>query len=130
MCCARLPDVLVVIFVLRNHSHLGSGQETRVETDSKLSDQIQVPSFDGLNEVRGSRLCDGSQVVDEVVLGHAAATVLNGDGLGVCVVLNSDSEFGEVLKHIGVRDGLEPYFIQRVGGVRDQLPEEDLLLCV
>mmetsp|Transcript_77935 Transcript_77935/g.170723 ORF Transcript_77935/g.170723 Transcript_77935/m.170723 type:complete len:651 (-) Transcript_77935:325-2277(-) len=69
-----LPDILLVVVVLGNHSDLVSHQVPGVETDTELTNHGDVTSSShGLHEGLGARLGDGTQVVDELVLGHTNA---------------------------------------------------------
>ena len=54
----------------------------RVETHTELTDHGDVSSgLEGLHEGLGARLGDGTQVVDQVGLGHANTAVDDGQGL-------------------------------------------------
>ena len=56
--------------------------------------RIVATSCHGLHESLGPRLCNGSQVVDQLVLGHANARVLNGQGRVGLVRNDLDEEVG------------------------------------
>ena len=104
---AGFPDVLFVVVVLGHDGHLAACQEGRIETDTELADEVEVPALDGLDEVGGAGFGDGSQVMDQVLLRHADARVRDGDGLGVGVVFNADAELSLLAEHFRVADGKE-----------------------
>mmetsp|Transcript_42364 Transcript_42364/g.76600 ORF Transcript_42364/g.76600 Transcript_42364/m.76600 type:complete len:651 (+) Transcript_42364:522-2474(+) len=129
---AGLPHVLHwVIVALGGHGDLVCHQEGRVEADAELTDEVGIPALGhGLQEVGGSGLGDCSQVVDEVGLGHAHACVHDGDGLGVSIVLDLDLQVLEVPEEGLILHAVEARLLERVGRVRDELSQEDVLVCV
>ena len=77
------------------YSHLVRDQVGTVEANTELSNHGDVAtSCHGLHESLGPRLCNGSQVVDQLVLGHANARVLNGQGRVGLVRNDLDEEVG------------------------------------
>mmetsp|Transcript_16694 Transcript_16694/g.19334 ORF Transcript_16694/g.19334 Transcript_16694/m.19334 type:complete len:219 (-) Transcript_16694:257-913(-) len=69
-----LPSVLVVIVRLADHGHFVRDEVARVEADSELPDHGNIRALrHGLHERLSAGLCDGSQVVDELTLGHGNA---------------------------------------------------------
>ncbi|KAH9394529.1 hypothetical protein TYRP_004582 [Tyrophagus putrescentiae] len=81
-----LPDVLLVIIVLRVHGHLVGNQVGRVEAHTELTDHGDISSgLQGLHERLGARLGNGAEVVDQVGLGHADASVDDGESLFILV---------------------------------------------
>ena len=73
------PHVAFVAVVLGNNLDLIGNKVGRVETDTELSDHANVGSSrKGLHESLGSRLGDGSKVIDEIGLGHTNTGILNG----------------------------------------------------
>merc|ERR1719171_788799 len=69
-----LPAVLLVVVVLGADADLVRDQVDRIKTDAELADERQVAALvagHGLDEVRGSRFRDGSEVSNQVRLGHA-----------------------------------------------------------
>mmetsp|Transcript_45227 Transcript_45227/g.81352 ORF Transcript_45227/g.81352 Transcript_45227/m.81352 type:complete len:444 (+) Transcript_45227:1069-2400(+) len=128
---SRLPDVLLIVVVLANHSHLVSDQVGRVETDTELANHGDVATCGhGLHESLGARLGNCAKVVDELVLGHANARVLNGDGAVGLVWDDLDVEVRLSLNLLRISDGLVADLVQGIGGVGDQLAKEHLLVGV
>ena len=109
----RLPNVLLVIIVLGDDCHLVSHQVGRVETHTKLTNHGDVgSSLQSLHESLGAGLCDCTQVVDQVGLGHADARV--NQGQGAFLFVGNDFNF-EVLARIklgGFSETLIAYFVQ------------------
>mmetsp|Transcript_18093 Transcript_18093/g.30891 ORF Transcript_18093/g.30891 Transcript_18093/m.30891 type:complete len:540 (-) Transcript_18093:58-1677(-) len=126
-----LPLELLVVVVLGDHSHLLGHEVGGVETHSELTDHADVgASGDGLHEVPGAGLGDGSEVVDEVALGHSDSTVVDGEGVVSLVRNDPDFEVGLGLELLGLRDRVVPDLVEGVGGVGDELSQEDLLVGV
>ena len=70
----------------------------------------------------------------ELGLGHADAGVLDHEDAALLVGAQADHELA-VARSLGTEqlrlgDGAEPELVERIGGVRDQLAEEDLLVRV
>mmetsp|Transcript_11498 Transcript_11498/g.32255 ORF Transcript_11498/g.32255 Transcript_11498/m.32255 type:complete len:727 (+) Transcript_11498:2001-4181(+) len=126
-----LPDVLLVVVVLGDHRHLVGHQICGVETNSELADHRDVgASGEGLHEVLRAGAGDGSQVVDQVGLGHSDTRVNDGEGFGRLVRHDVDVELWVGFQDALVREGLVADLVQRITRVGDQLPEENLLVRV
>mmetsp|Transcript_89791 Transcript_89791/g.155444 ORF Transcript_89791/g.155444 Transcript_89791/m.155444 type:complete len:227 (+) Transcript_89791:1489-2169(+) len=104
---SRLPDVLLIVIVLADDTHLVRDQVCRVEAYSELANHGDVTtSGHGLHEGLGSRFGNGAQIVDQLVLRHSNAGVLDGDGR-VCLVRNDlDVEIRLCLDLLRISDGL------------------------
>eukprot|EP00438_Fugacium_kawagutii_P005795 Skav203224 [mRNA] locus=scaffold2292:243446:246351:- [translate_table: standard] len=90
--CTTLPNVLFVVVVFADDADLVRDQVGTVEANAELSNHADVSSCShGFHECLGSRLCNGAQVVDQLVLGHADAGVFNGQG-GVGLIRNNLDE--------------------------------------
>ena len=112
-------------------TNLTTHQECGEETNSGLTNHGDVsPGRESLHEGLGPGLGDGAQVVDHVGLGHPDTGVDDGEGLGISVRDDLDEELLLVVQLAGVSQGLVPDLVQGIGGVGDQLPEEDLLVGV
>merc|ERR1719272_2387689 len=91
----RLPDVLVVVVVLRGHDDSVGDEEGRVETDTELADEVgRVGGASGhcSEEVAGAGLGDGTEVPDQVDLGHTNTRVLDVEHLVLLVDSDLDRE--------------------------------------
>ena len=102
-----------------------------VEAYAELPDHGNVSACcHGLHESFGARLGDGAQVVDELVLSHADAGILNGDcGVGL-VGDDFDEEVWLRFDLVGICDRFVADLIKRIGGIGDQLSQEDLFVGV
>ena len=92
-----------------------------------MADEVGVGFFiraDLIQESAGAGAGDGAEVLDQVVVGHADAVVGDGDGLrrdgDVDLQLVA---FGE---EFGVGEGQVAELVAGVGGVGDELAQEDL----
>ncbi|GIX63105.1 uncharacterized protein BcabD6B2_25400 [Babesia caballi] len=127
----RLPDVLLVVPVLRLHDDAVGDEEDRVESDTELPDEVCVVFAlgDGVNEVCRSRLGDSPQVVNQLVLGHTHTGIDNRErALGG---RGPDPDRQLVSAVCAVFAEFENFVLfERIGGVGNKLPEEDLLVRV
>ena len=73
---------------------------------------------------------DGTEVADEVLLGHADTSVLDGQGLGLLVGDKLDLELRLGVEQRGVGEGVDADLVDGIGRVGDELTEEDLLVGV
>ena len=111
------------------------GHERRVEADAELADELQqgllgLGLLEALDQLLAAGAGDRADVVDHLLAAHADAVVGDRQGAGPGVGLDADLE--RVLPHLGtvLAQGLEAQAVEGVGGVRDQLPKEDLLVGV
>ena len=101
-------------------------QECGVETKSELFN-VSLGS-ESLHESLGPGLGVGAQVVDHFRLGHPDTGVDDGEGLGIGVREDLDEQLLLVVQLSGLSEGLVLDLVQGLGGVVDQLPEEDLFV--
>jgi len=102
-----------------------------VETHAELSDHGNVgSSLKGLHERLCSGLCNCSQVVNEISFGHADARIEDGDGLRLFVGDDLDEELLLGIELGRISEGLVADLVQGIGGVGDQLSEEDFFVGV
>ena len=78
----------------------------------------------------GTRLGDGTEVVDHVGLGHADTGVADGEDLVLLVRGEADVEVLARVEDRRVGQRLVADLVEGIGGVRDELTEEDLLVRV
>ena len=116
-----------------NDAHLGGDHEAGVEADAELADDVDVVTLllgvVGLERL-GIGVCDGAEVLVELVLRHADAVVRDGDGAGTLVEADVNGQLVLGKLHVGIRQALEIEFIDGVGRVRDELAKEDLAIGV
>mmetsp|Transcript_17764 Transcript_17764/g.57462 ORF Transcript_17764/g.57462 Transcript_17764/m.57462 type:complete len:716 (-) Transcript_17764:251-2398(-) len=126
-----LPDVAHIVIVLGSDDDLLGHEVGRVEADAELADHGDVrASGESLHEGLGAGAGDGAEIVDEISLGHADAGVLDGQGVVGLVGHNVDEQLGLGIELALVGQALEADLVERIGGVRDELAEEDLLVGV
>ena len=126
-----LPDVLLVVVVLGRDDDLFGDEVGTVETDTELTDHADVGACgERLHEGLRSRLGDGSEGVDEIGLGHANASVLNGQGVVGLVRDEADPQRLLRVERGGVREPRVADLVEGIGGVGNQLAKEDALVGV
>merc|ERR1719329_145077 len=128
---SRFPDVLLIVVVLADNSHLVGHKVSRVETDTELTNHRNVTAGGhGLHESLGARLGNGSKIVDELILCHANTRILNGQ-CGIGLVRNDlDVEVWLRLDLLRLGDRLVSNLVKGIRSVGDQLTEEDFLVGV
>ena len=113
--------------------HPVGDDEGGVEADPELADlarpaglAVAVPA----QELARAGAGDGADVPHHLLLAHADAVVGDGQGAGPGVRLEADGELGVARGQALVRERLEAQAVEGVGGVGDQLAQEDLLVRV
>ena len=114
-----------------NHGHRLGDHEGGVEAHAELADDIHI-RIGGqiLLKLQGAALGDGAQVLFHLLLGHADAVVRNGQQPVFLVGLEGDGEVRPVQTHALVRQRLIGQLVDGVRSVGDNLPEENLLICI
>ena len=108
--------------------------EARVEADAEPADQLRRHHLARALAQRGQELArararDRADVLDDLLPAHPDAVVAHGQGSrrGVRLQVNRQLVRG---RQLGAGQRLESPLVERVRGVRDQLPQEDLLVGV
>ena len=126
-----LPSELLVIIVFRNNSDLLGNEIGGVETDTELTDHANIgTSSDGLHETSGSRLGNGTKIVDELSFRHTNAGVMDGQSVVGLVWNDLDLEIWLGLKLLRIGDGAVSDLVESVRGVGNELSQEDLLVGI
>mmetsp|Transcript_30206 Transcript_30206/g.85326 ORF Transcript_30206/g.85326 Transcript_30206/m.85326 type:complete len:434 (+) Transcript_30206:932-2233(+) len=126
-----LPNVLLVVVVLGGHDHLVGHQVGAVETDAELPNHADVGAGgQGLHEGLGPGPRNGAKVVHQVGLSHADAAVDQRQSTVLLVGNNVDEQLGLGLQLALVGEPLKADLVEGIGGVRDELAQEDLLVAV
>ncbi len=116
-----------------HQGHAVRNDEGGIEAHAELPDQVGVLGLvagQALEELAGARLGDGADVGDDLVAGHADAVVDYGEGTGRLVEGDADLELAIAFEQGGIGHRLEAQLVARVGGVGDQLAQENLLVAV
>jgi len=82
------------------------------------------------HEVLGAALGDGAQVLDRLGLAHADAVVADGEGFGLGVKAHAHFQRRCVLKQRRVVERLKAQPVAGVGGVGDELAQEDVFVGI
>ncbi|MEA3219044.1 MAG: hypothetical protein OZX49_00122 [Immundisolibacter sp.] len=111
--------------------------EGGVETDAELADQARIlrlagglASLQRLQELGSAGMGDGADVGDDFLTAHADAVVAHGDGVRLRIALDFDAQLAAAVHQRGVAVALEAQLVERVGGVGDQLAQENLAVAV
>lgn len=83
-----------------------------------------------LHEALGTRLCDGTEVVNEVGFGHANTCIADAEELVVLVRGDADVEVGFGFEGLLVGKRGIADLVEGVGGIGDDFTKEDLLVGV
>ena len=113
--------------------HLVGDDERRIEADAELADQVRVLLLVAgqlREEFARAGLGDRAEVRDHFVAVHADAVVADGERPRHGVVVDADRELGIVLEQRRIVERLEAQLVAGVGGVRDQLAQEDLAVRI
>ena len=116
-----------------NHRHLVGDDEGGIETDAELADQVGILGLvagQRREEFAGAGLGDGAEVLDGFIARQADAVVGNGDGARGLVEGDANLEIAIVAIQRAVVQRLEAQLVAGVGGVGNQLAQENLLVAV
>ena len=105
----------------------------RVEAHTELTDQVRVlllVAGEFLEKISRAGLGDGAQVRNGFLAAHADAVVFQGDGAGLFVEADADLKLGATFEQLRLGQRLEAQLVHRIGGVGDQLAQEDFLVRV
>ncbi len=83
-----------------------------------------------LQEICGAGLGDGSEMRDHVVAVHADAVVFERNGLGVLVEAEANLQVRTTFKQLRIGQRFETQFVGCIGGIGNQLPQEDFLVGI
>merc|ERR1711972_513375 len=76
----RFPNILLIVIVFAHNSHLVRNEICGVETHAELANHGDIAtSSHSFHESLCARFSDGTQVVHELVFGHADTRILNGE---------------------------------------------------
>ena len=111
------------------HLHLLGNDEGAVEANPELADEGGVALLiarEPFQELRRAGLGDGAEIGHNLLPRHADAVVGHGEGSTVLVEFDADAEVRVARQQRIVRKRLEAELVDRIGGVGDQLAQEDL----
>mmetsp|Transcript_9165 Transcript_9165/g.19222 ORF Transcript_9165/g.19222 Transcript_9165/m.19222 type:complete len:207 (-) Transcript_9165:15-635(-) len=125
------PCVDLIVIALGDDFDLVGNQIGGVETDTELSNHGNIGSGrESFHESLGSGFSNGSEVIDQIGLGHTNTGILDGKGVVSLVGNKLDLELGFGIQDRGIRQGLVSDLIQRIGSIGDQFTKENFLVRV
>ena len=116
-----------------NDRYFVGNDEGRIETDAKLADQVRILGLiagQRREKFLGARLGDGAQMLDRFVTAQADAVVGNGDGARFLVESDANFQITIIAIQSGIVQGFKTQLVAGVGGVGNQLAQENLLVAV
>ncbi len=124
---------LVFAGLAGDHLDVVGDHEDAVEADAELADEVRVllgVAGELREEVFGSGAGDGAKVRDQVLLVHADAGVGDGKDFILFVEFKVDAGIEGKRLVLVLDEGEMAELVERIGGVGDQLAEEDLRVRV
>ena len=115
------------------HRHLVGDDERGIEAHAELADQVRVlllVAGELREELARAGLGDRAEVGDRLLAAHADAVVGDGERARLAVVVDADLQVGVALEERRVGERLEAQLVAGVGGVGDELAQEDLAVRV
>ena len=130
----RLPHVSGVLPIgAADNLYVAGDHKGRVEAHAKLADDVDIRTLLlgvlGL-KLLGAGMGDGAQIALELLGGHANAIVRNGDGTGVFIKGDVNSQVALVELNARILQALKVKLVDGVTRVRDKLAQEDFLIGV
>ncbi len=128
----RIPAHAFGVAAPGQHADFLGDDKGGIEADAELADQLRVLGLvaaQGLEEFFGAGASDGAEVFDHLVAAHADAVVLDGQGAAGGVRDQLDAQ-GIAAQQFRPGQGLEAQLLAGIGGVGDQLAQEDFLVRV
>ena len=117
----------------RMHAHLVRHHERGIKPDTELTDHVRWRStvfLDRFEEGLGTGVGNRSKIFHQLVMRHANAMIGNREGL--CLLIGRDVDLKRQIGLMNILLG--PFkmakFLHRIGGIRDQLAQENLLVGV
>ena len=107
--------------------------ECRVEAYAELTDQLAVFRLvraHGLEERFGAGFSDGAEMVDHLVAVHPDAIIGNRQGAVLFIKRDAHAQFAIAFVQIRVGQRAEAQLVRRIGGVGNQLTQEDFFVGI
>ena len=130
----RLPHVSGVLAIgAADNLYVAGNHKGRVEAYAKLADDVDIGALLlgvlGL-KLLGAGMGDGAQIALELLGGHANAVIRDGNGAGVFIKGDANSQVALVELDARVLQALKVELVDGVARVRDKLAQEDFLIGV
>ncbi len=141
---ATLPShALLLTCTPRVERDLVRDHEARVEADTELTNELGEfrtgtlarlrrlrRLLQSLGELLRSGASDRADVLHDLVLGHPDPVVVDHEFVILGIAVDSNVESVVPFVQRGIRESFEAELVERVGRIRDQLSQEDLLVAV
>ena len=129
-----LPNVGGILAIGAAHDlHMAGDHKGRVEAHAKLTDNVHIGALLlgvlGL-KLLGAGMGDGAQVALELLGGHANAVIRDGNGAGVFIKGDANSQVALVELDARILQALKVEFVDGIARVGDKLAQEDFLIGV
>ena len=105
----------------------------RIKTNAKLTNQLAIcflVSRQLLHKGGGARLCDGAEVIHDLIPGHANPVIVDSDGLCLTVRFHPDPVVTHSRTQVRIADDRKSMLINGVGSIGDKLAEKYLSVRV
>ena len=118
----------------RKHLDTFGHDEGRVEAHAELADELRIlllVAREFLEELGGAGARDGAEMRNDLLAAHADAVVADGERslVGLSASIQTASSVSPAIS-VGLDEGFEAQLVVGVGGVGDQLTQEDLPVAV
>ena len=129
-----LPNVGGVLAIsAADDLHVAGDHKGGVEAHAKLADDVDIGALLlgvlGL-KLLGAGMGDGAQIALELLGGHANAVIRDGNGAGVFIKRDANSQVALVELDTRVLQALKVELVDGVTRIRDKLAQEDFLIGV
>ena len=130
--CRRLPHILLIVIVLRNHFHTISNQIGRIETHTKLTNHTHITrsSLKRLHKGLSTWTSNSTQIVNKISLCHSNTRITNGQSLVGLISNDLNHQIRIWLQLGGISQGFITNLIQSIRCIGDQLTKENVLVLV
>ena len=130
----RLPHVSGVLAIgAADDLHMAGDHKGRVEAHAKLADDVDIRTLLlgvlGL-KLLGAGMGDGAQIALELLGGHANAVIRDGNGAGVFIKGDANSQVALVELDARILQALKVELVDGIARVGDKLAQEDFLIGV
>ncbi len=116
-----------------DQGHLVGHDEGGIEAHAELADQVRIPGLIAgkrLEELARAGLGDGADMLDHFLAVHADAVVGKGNGARSFIEAHADLQIGISFPQRVVGQRLEAQLVRSIGGIGNQLAQENLLVAV
>ena len=129
--CTRFPTMGRVVIVLGHYCDGIGNQVCTVKPNTKLTNHTHIGTgFQRLHKRLGPRLGNGSQMVNQIGLGHSNPTVFNRERAVGGIRNELDVQLWIGFQYRTVRQRLVPNLVQGIGCIGNQFTKENVLVGI